>query len=73
MDSILNDKKGIMPCSVYLEGEYGLSGLFLGVPVVLGKEGIERVEELTLSDEEKTALAESARKISAQLPLLVGI
>ncbi len=73
VDSILNDKKKIMPCSAYLEGEYGLSGLFLGVPVVLGNKGVEKIVVMALSDEEKAALLESAKKISAQLPLLVGI
>ncbi len=73
IDSILNDKKKVMPCSAYLEGEYGLSGLFLGVPVVLGKGGIEKIETIALSEDEKTALSESAKKISAQLPLLNGI
>ncbi len=73
VDSILNDKKKIMPCSAYLEGEYGLSGLFLGVPIVLGKSGIEKIETIALSDDEKAALSESAKKISAQLPLLNGI
>ncbi len=73
VDSILDDKKKIMPCSAYLEGEYGLSGLFLGVPVVLGNKGVEKIVVMALSDEEKAALLESAKKISAQLPLLVGI
>ena len=73
VDSILNDKKKIMPCSAYLEGEYDLSGLFLGVPVVLGNKGVEKIVVMALSDEEKAALLESAKKISAQLPLLVGI
>ncbi len=73
VDSILNDKKKIMPCSAYLEGEYDLSGLFLGVPVVLGNKGVEKIVVMALSDDEKAALLESAKKISAQLPLLVGI
>ena len=73
VDSILNDKKKIMPCSAYLEGEYDLSGLFLGVPVVLGNRGVEKIVVMALSDEENAALLESAKKISAQLPLLAGI
>lgn len=73
VDSILNDKKKVMPCSTYLEGEYGLSGMFLGVPVVLGKNGVEKIEMISLSDGEKIALEESAKKISAQFPLLSGI
>ncbi len=73
VDSILNDKKAVVACSAYLEGEYGLSGLFIGVPAVLGKDGIERIEEIALSEEERKLLADSATKISAQLPLLEGI
>ena len=70
VDSILNDRKQVIPCSVYLEGEYGISGIFLGVPVVLGRMGAEKIETLKLSEDEQRALAESASKISAQLSLL---
>jgi malate dehydrogenase len=60
IDSILLDKKMIMPCSVYLEGEYGIDGLFVGVPAKLGAKGVEEVIELELTEGERTALQKSA-------------
>ena len=59
-ESILKDRKKILPCAVYLEGEYGINGLFIGVPVKLGKNGIEKIIEITLQDDEKEALLKSA-------------
>ena len=59
-ESILKDKKKILPCAAYLEGEYGISGLFVGVPVKLGKNGVEQIISLKLTGEEKQALAKSA-------------
>ena len=59
-DAIFNDKKKILPCAAYLEGEYGINGLFVGVPVVLGKDGIEKIIELNLTPEELAALKKSA-------------
>ncbi|MBW1859989.1 MAG: malate dehydrogenase [Deltaproteobacteria bacterium] len=58
--SILKDKKKILPCAAYLQGEYGIQDLFLGVPVKLGKGGIEEIIEVTLTDEERSALEKSA-------------
>ena len=58
--AILGDKQKILPCAVYLQGEYGLRGLFVGVPCRLGRKGMEQVIELELSDEEKAELAKSA-------------
>ncbi len=69
--AILRDKKKILPCAAYLEGEYGLSGLFVGVPVKLGRGGLEEVIELELSAEEQAALEASAaavRELVAALP-----
>jgi malate dehydrogenase len=60
VDSILLDKKMIMPCSVYLEGEYGINGLFVGVPAKLGAGGVEEVIQLELTDDERAALQKSA-------------
>ena len=57
---IMKDKKKILPCAAYLEGEYGFNNLFIGVPVKLGANGIEEIIEITLTDEEQTALAKSA-------------
>jgi len=62
--AILHDKKKILPCAVYLEGEYGLKNLFVGVPAVLGRKGMERVIELELSDDEKAQLQKSADAVA---------
>ena len=62
-ESILKDKKKILPCAAYLEGEYGYSDLFLGVPVKLGQGGIEEIIEIKLTAEEKTALDKSAAAV----------
>ena len=59
-ESIVNDQKRILPCSVWLEGEYGHSGLFLGVPAKIGRRGLEGVVEVVLSADERDALAKSA-------------
>jgi malate dehydrogenase len=69
--AILRDKKKILPCAAYLEGEYGLSGLFVGVPVKLGRSGLEEVIELELTAGEQAALDASAaavRELVAALP-----
>jgi malate dehydrogenase len=58
--SILRDKKKILPCAVYLEGEYGIDGLFVGVPAKLGRSGMEGIVELELSDDEQAQLRHSA-------------
>jgi malate dehydrogenase len=62
-ESILKDKKKILPCAAYLTGEYGISGLFVGVPVKLGKNGIEQIVSLKLTADEKKALAKSAAAV----------
>lgn len=62
-EAILKDKKKILPCSAYLEGEYGIRGLFVGVPVKLGAAGIERVIEIPLLPEEREALHRSAAAV----------
>jgi len=59
-ESILKDKKKILPCAAYLEGEYGINGLFIGVPVKLGKDGIEEIIQIELTDSENSALQNSA-------------
>jgi len=63
IDSILLDKKMIMPCSTYLEGEYGVNGLFVGVPVKLGAGGVEEVIQLDLTPDEQAALQKSADSV----------
>ncbi|MCF8068793.1 MAG: malate dehydrogenase [Desulfobacterales bacterium] len=63
-ESILKDKKKILPCAAYLQGEYGYDDLFIGVPVKLGKDGIEQIVEIELTDDEKTALDKSAAAVT---------
>lgn len=60
VEAILQDQKKILPCSVYLRGEYGIEGCFLGVPALLGSAGVEKVLEVGLSEEEKSLLMSSA-------------
>jgi len=62
-ESILKDKKKILPCAAYLEGEYGIHDLFIGVPVKLGANGVEDIVEITLQDNEKAALQNSANAV----------
>jgi malate dehydrogenase len=63
VEAIVRDKKRLMPCSVLLKGEYGLNDVFIGVPVILGKNGVERVVELKLTEEELKALHQSAEEV----------
>ena len=63
VESIVKDKKRILPCSVLLQGEYGLNDVFIGVPVKLGRKGVEEIIELKLTDEEKQALYASASRV----------
>jgi malate dehydrogenase len=60
VESILKDKKKVLPCAAYLEGEYGYNGLFVGVPVKLGSQGVEKIYEVQLAPEEKAMLDKSA-------------
>ncbi|MFN7921460.1 MAG: malate dehydrogenase [Bryobacteraceae bacterium] len=63
VESILKDKKKVLPCAAYLEGEYGIKGLFVGVPVKLGANGIEKIFEIALTAEEKAQLDKSAAAV----------
>jgi malate dehydrogenase len=63
VDSILLDQKRVLPCTALLEGEYGIDGLYMGVPVKLGSAGIEEIVELELTDDEKSAMASSAEAV----------
>jgi malate dehydrogenase len=69
VEAILKDKKKILPCAVYLEGEYGLTGLFVGVPVKLGSGGAEEIIQIKLTAEENAALQKSAGSVKE----LVGV
>jgi malate dehydrogenase len=61
--AVLHDKKKILPCAAYLEGEYGIEGLFVGVPAKLGRGGLEEVVELELTEEEQASLQKSAEAV----------
>jgi len=69
IDAIVLDRKQILPCAVRLEGEYGIRGLFVGVPVKLGAGGAEQIIELDLTDDERTSLRRSADSVKE----LVGV
>lgn len=62
-EAIVHDQKRILPCAAWLDGEYGMSGLFLGVPCKIGRGGLERIIEVTLTDAERDALAKSAEAV----------
>ena len=64
VDSILLDKRRILPAAAYLDGEYGVSGVFIGVPVILGENGVERVIELELTDEEQAGFSKSVEAVN---------
>ena len=63
IDSIINDKKKTLPCAAFCENEYNVNGYFVGVPVVLGSQGVEKVVELKLTDEEKQAFEKSVEHV----------
>src|SRR5688572_33230428 len=60
---LLKDKKKVLPCAAYLEGEYGIDGFFVGVPVKLGRRGIEQIVQLNLGVEERIALRSEERRV----------
>ncbi len=70
VEAILKDKRKILPCAVYLQGEYGYKDLFVGVPVKLGRNGMEQVIEIELTAEERTALDHSADAVRELVGLL---
>ncbi|MDR3765163.1 MAG: malate dehydrogenase [Acidobacteriota bacterium] len=72
VEAILKDKKKILPCAVYLEGEYGVKGLFVGVPVKLGANGLEKIIEIKLTDEEQAKLNKSAASVK-DLTAVIGV
>jgi malate dehydrogenase len=71
VDAILKDKKKILPCSVFLEGEYGISGLFVGVPVKLGAGGVEQIIQIKLTDSERLALHKSANAVKELISVII--
>jgi malate dehydrogenase len=70
VESILKDKKKVLPCAVRLEGEYGIRGLFVGVPVKLGKQGVEKIYEVKLDGSEQAALSKSAAAVQELVSVL---
>ena len=70
VESILKDKKKVLPCAALLEGEYGVHGLFVGVPVKLGRNGIEKIYEMQLNAEEKAMLSKSASAVQELVDIL---
>jgi malate dehydrogenase len=72
VEAILKDKKKILPCAVYLEGEYGIRGLFVGVPVKLGERGAEEIIQIKLTPEENAALQKSAASVR-ELVTVLGV
>jgi malate dehydrogenase len=71
-ESILKDKKKVLPCAAYLEGEYGINGLFVGVPVKLGADGIEKIYEIKLTDDETAKLHKSAASVQELVNVLAS-
>jgi malate dehydrogenase len=70
VESILKDKKKVLPCAVRLDGEYGIRGLFVGVPVKLGKQGVEKIYEVKLDGSEQAALMKSAAAVQELVSVL---
>ncbi len=64
-EAIFKDSKRLLPCAAFLEGEYGYNGIFMGVPVILGKDGMEKIVEIPLSPEEKEMLEKSAKAVKS--------
>ena len=72
VEAILKDKKKILPCAAYLQGEYGISGLYVGVPCKLGAAGLEQIIEIKLTAEEQAALNKSAEAVR-ELCTVIGV
>ena len=66
-EAILKDKKRVLPCAAYLEGEYGINGVYCGVPVILGANGIEKILEVPLTTDERAALQKSAGEVESSI------
>jgi malate dehydrogenase len=72
VEAILKDKKKILPCAAYLQGEYGIKGLYVGVPCKLGAKGLEEIIEIKLTQDEATALHKSAEAVK-ELCAVIGV
>ena len=72
VEAILKDKKKILPCAAYLQGEYGITGYYIGVPCKLGERGLEQILEIKLTPEEEKALKKSADSVK-ELCAVIGV
>ena len=72
-ESFLKDKKRVLPCASYLNGEYGVKGLYVGVPVIIGAGGVERVIEIDLNGAERSMLMKSVESVKAIVDSCVAI
>src|SRR5438477_12537770 len=72
VEAILKDKKKILPCAAYLQGEYGISGLYVGVPCKLGAKGLEQIIQIKLTADEQAALQKSADSVK-ELCIVIGL
>ncbi|HJW88197.1 MAG TPA: malate dehydrogenase, partial [Dehalococcoidia bacterium] len=70
-EAVLLDKKRLLPCSAYLDGEYGIKDVFLGIPAKLGKDGIEQILEIELTPQEQSALERSAAGVRELVEVMV--
>ena len=70
VEAITRDRHRILPCAAWLDGEYGMSGMYVGVPCALGRRGLERIVEIALTAEERAALRESARHVEEMMALV---
>lgn len=71
VEAIVKDQRRVLPAIAYLEGEYGFEGIYLGVPTILGGNGLEQIIELELTDEEKSALEKSAESVRNVMKALI--
>jgi malate dehydrogenase len=72
-ESYLKDKKRVLPCAAYLTGQYGVDGLFIGVPIVIGANGVERIVEIELSADEQAMLDKSLASVTSLVEACKGI
>jgi malate dehydrogenase len=70
VEAIVRDKRRILPCAAWLEGEYGLSGMYVGVPCKLGRKGLEQIVQIDLSPEERAALGKSADHVKEMMAVV---
>jgi malate dehydrogenase len=72
VEAVVLDQKRVLPCTAHLEGEYGIDGLYMGVPVKLGASGVEEIVEIELADEERAELEKSADAVRDVVGVLAG-